>query len=118
MISHIISERSKLVQKEYKSRHDWEGKVIHCELCKKFKFDQRNKWYVHNPESARENEMHKVLRDFAIQTDDLTSDRRPDLMIVKRKKTLLNSGIYRLGKPQSKIKRKIREISALALLEN
>ena len=28
-INHIISECSKLAQKEYKSRHDWAGNVIH-----------------------------------------------------------------------------------------
>ena len=28
-IDHIISECSKLAQKEYKTRHDWAGKVIH-----------------------------------------------------------------------------------------
>ena len=28
-INHIISEWSKLAQKEYKTRHDWVGKVIH-----------------------------------------------------------------------------------------
>ena len=34
-INHIISECSKLAQKEYKARHDWVGKVIHWEMCKK-----------------------------------------------------------------------------------
>ena len=34
-INHIISERSKLAQKEYKARHDWVAKVINRELCKK-----------------------------------------------------------------------------------
>ena len=28
-INHIISECSKLAQKEYKTKHDWTGKVIH-----------------------------------------------------------------------------------------
>ena len=28
-MNHIISECSKLAQKEYKTRHDWVGKVIH-----------------------------------------------------------------------------------------
>ena len=41
-INHIISEYSKLAQ-EYKARHDWVGKVIHCEMCKKFKFEHANK---------------------------------------------------------------------------
>ena len=28
-VNHIISGRSKLAQKEYKTRHEWVGKVIH-----------------------------------------------------------------------------------------
>ena len=42
-INHIINECSKLAQKKYKARHDWVGKVIHWEMCKKFKFDHANK---------------------------------------------------------------------------
>ena len=34
--NHIISECSKLAQSESKARHDWVGKVIHWEMCKKF----------------------------------------------------------------------------------
>ena len=37
-INNIISEYSKLAQKEYKTRHDWVGKMIHREMCKKFKW--------------------------------------------------------------------------------
>ena len=85
MINHIISECCKLAQKEFKTRHDWVGKVIHWELCKK-KFDHTNKWYMHNPESVVENEAHKVLWDFEIQTDHQILARRPDLIIIKKKK--------------------------------
>ena len=42
-VDHIISEYSKLAQKEYKTRHDCVGKVIHWKLCKNFKFDYTNK---------------------------------------------------------------------------
>ena len=49
-INHILSECSKLGQKEYQTRHDWVGKVIHWEWYKKFKFVYTNKWYMHNPE--------------------------------------------------------------------
>ena len=42
-IKHIISECSKLALREYKTRHDWVGNLIHWELCKKFKFDHANK---------------------------------------------------------------------------
>ena len=42
-INHIIRKCSKLAQKEYKNKHDWVGKVIQLEMCKKFKFDHTNK---------------------------------------------------------------------------
>ena len=85
-INHIISECSKLAQKEYKARHNWLGKVIHWEMCKKFKFDHANKWYMHNLASVQENDSHKLLWDFDIQTDHLISARRPDLIIIIKKK--------------------------------
>ena len=40
-INHIISECSKLARKEYKVRHNWVGKVIHWEMCKKFKCQKK-----------------------------------------------------------------------------
>ena len=87
-INHIISECSKLAQKEYKTKHNWLGKGIHWELCKKLKFDHANKWYMHNPESVLENKTHKAFCNFEIQTDHLILARRPDLVIIynKRKK--------------------------------
>ena len=74
-IYHILSESSKLAQDEYMTRHDWAGKVIHRELRKMFKFDHTNKWCMHNMECVLENEMHKILCDFEIQTDHLISGR-------------------------------------------
>ena len=76
-INHIISECNKLPQKEYNTRHDWVGKVIHCEMCKKFKFDHTNKWYMHNLAAVLENNTHKLQRDFDKHTDHLISTRRP-----------------------------------------
>ena len=68
-INPIISEYSKLAQKEYKTRYDCVGKVIHWEIREKLKFDHTNKWYMHNPASVLENDTHKFLWDFDIQTD-------------------------------------------------
>ena len=84
-VNHIISECSKLAQKEYNTWHDRVGKVIHWELCKKLKFDHTNKWYMHNLESVLENETHKLFWDFQIQMDYLISARRPDLVIINKK---------------------------------
>ena len=68
--------------------------MIHWELCKKFKFDYTNEWYMHNPESVLANETYKLLLDFEIQMDHLISARRPDLVIAynnnnKKKRTCL-----------------------------
>ena len=60
--------------------------MIHWELCKEYKFDHTNEWYIHNPESVLENETHKLLWDFEIQMDHLISARRLDLIIINKKK--------------------------------
>ena len=87
-INHIISECSKLAQKEYKARHDWVGKVIHWEMCRKFQFDHTNKWYMHNRVPVIENDSHKLLWDFNIQTDNLIPARKPELIIINKRKRI------------------------------
>ena len=85
-IDHLISECSILAQKEYKPKHDWVGEVILWELSKKFKFDYTKKWYMPNSESVLEKKTNKRFWDFEIQTDTLISARRPDLVIINKKK--------------------------------
>ena len=85
-INHIISKCRKLAQKEYKARNDWIGKVIHWEMWNKFKFDHTNNWYMQKPASVLENETHKLLCDFNIQTDHLLPARRLDRIIINKKK--------------------------------
>ena len=41
---------------------------------------------MHNPAPVLENDTHKLLWDFDIQTDHLISARRPDLIIINKKK--------------------------------
>ena len=55
-------------------------------MCKKFKLDHTNKWYIHNPAPVLGNDSHKLLWDFDIQTDHLIPARRPDLIIINKKK--------------------------------
>ena len=55
-------------------------------MCKKFNFDHTNKWYIHNPASLLENDIHKLLWDFDIKTDHLKSARKPGLIIINNKK--------------------------------
>ena len=56
-------------------------------MCKKYKFDYTNKWYMHNPTPVLENDTHKLLWDFNIQTDHRIPARRTDLIIINKKKT-------------------------------
>ncbi len=82
-----VSECSKLTQKEYKTRHEWVGKLINRETCKKFKFDPTNKWCMHNPAPVLENNTRKLLCDFDIHLDQLISARRQDLLLNKKERT-------------------------------
>ena len=55
-------------------------------MSKKLKFVHTAKWYMHEPESMLENETHKILWDFEKQTDHFTPARKPDWVIIKKKK--------------------------------
>ena len=76
-MNHIISECSKLAQKEYKCRHDWVGKRIHWEAC-------RENGIEHQPEVVQENERYKILCDLNIQTDQLIEARHPDMIVIDK----------------------------------
>ena len=41
-VNHLLSECSKMAQKEFKRRHDWVGKKIHWEACLKYGFDVKS----------------------------------------------------------------------------
>ena len=43
---------------------------------------------MHNPAPVRENDSHKLPWDFNIQTDHLIPVRRPDLIIINKKKRI------------------------------
>ena len=110
IINHMINKCSKLPQKEYKTRHDWVGKLIHWEMCKKFRFDHTNKWYMHNAAPVLKI-THKILWNLDIHTDHLISTRRPDLIIINKKKSedLQNCRLCYSGWPQDKTERMWKE---------
>ena len=51
------------------------GKLIYLLLCLRLKFDHTDKYYMHKIKPVLENESHKILGDFKIQTDLPSSDR-------------------------------------------
>ena len=76
---------------------------------------------MHKPESVLENETHKILWDFEIQTDHLIPTRKPDLVQInkkkkkekerkkERKKDTPSTGFCHFGWPQSGNKRKRKD---------
>ena len=60
---------------------------------------------MHNPSPVLENDSHKLLWDFNIQTDHLIPAGRPDLIINKKKENLQNSRLWCPGRPQDKTER-------------
>ena len=87
IIDHVVSGCSKLVQKEYKRRHDDLGKIVHWKLARKSNFKAGDRWYEHKPESVLESEDYKILWDFSIKNDHIIEARRPDLVVVDKKRT-------------------------------
>ena len=41
--------------------HDWVGKVIYNEMCKRLIFDHADKQYLHKTEFVQENQAHKII---------------------------------------------------------
>ena len=73
------------------------------------KFHHTDKWCI----NVRENETHKILKDFAIQMVHRILDRRPDLvfqvLIIKKKRTYKLVGFAVSFDQRVKIKRKLDE---------
>ena len=63
---------------------------------------------MHNTEFVFEEETNNFLRNFEIQTDDLISARRPDLVIVNKKK----------GKKEENLPKKVLCCSGWLLSKN
>ena len=86
MFNYKIIECRKLVQKESKTKHNWVGKAIHREMCKRLELDHTAKCYVLKPKSILENKMHIILWDFEIQANHHIFTWKPDPVLINKKK--------------------------------
>ena len=82
-INHIISECSKLAQKKYKTRHNWVGKVIHLEMCKKFKLYHTNKG-ISTTHHLSENITRINSNRTLTYTDHLILTGWPELILINK----------------------------------
>ena len=83
-VSHRVSECTKLAMKEYKRRHDSVARALHWDLLRQNGFHHSDKWYQHEPEAVVEDDHHKILWDFTIQTDREITARRPDIVLINK----------------------------------
>ena len=84
-VGHIVSECSKLAQREYKRRHDNVARYVHWLLSSKAMIEREGEWYNHKPDSCMENENYKILWDMMIQCDQNIQARRPDIVFIDKR---------------------------------
>ena len=65
-VQHITWECKKLLQCDYKRKHDAVAKLVHWKLCEKHNFERKEKWYEHFPEGAVEYDDVKSIWDINI----------------------------------------------------
>ena len=100
IINHIISECGKLAKKEYKTKHNWVGKMIHLELCYEMVFAQTR---------LRRIKFFGILRYKQVTK---SQRRRPELETIYQKEIKIEkedlpySGLCRPSEPQSDNQRK------------
>ena len=85
-VGHLLCECSKMAQIQYKHRHDNVARIVHWAIAKQRGLEVEEKWYEHKPEPVIENANIKMLWDFTIQTDREIEARRPDIVLLNRKK--------------------------------
>ena len=85
-VTHLISECKKLAQKEYKRRHDNVARIVHWKLCGLYQLERAGKCYEHQPNGVIGLDEVKILWDFNILCDSLIECRRPDIVVVLKKK--------------------------------
>ena len=71
---------------------------------------------MHKPEFVLESETDKILWDFEIQTDHLIPTKRPDLVIIKNKRTCRRVDFCCFSGLQNENKRKRKDRQVLGPL--
>ena len=75
IVTHIINACPNLAKNQYRKRYYKVAKKIHWLLCKKFHLECNDKWYEHVSDLVLENEGCKILWDFPIKTDNVSSTK-------------------------------------------
>ena len=87
-VTHIISECSKLAQTDYKAQHHRVASAVHWSIMKAHGLTHTKSCYDHRADKVVGNEDVKVLWDFNIQANKFIEARRPDIILVRKKKSV------------------------------
>ena len=90
-VAHIVSGCPRIAQTLYLKRHNAVAATVHWGLCEATGFERAEHWWQHQPETALENESFKLLYDFNVLTDKKITARRPDIIVVDKKKQTYNN---------------------------
>ena len=66
------------------------ARIAHWKLCGLYQLERAEKWYEHQPNGVIESEKVRILCEFNIQCDSLIECRRPDIVVVLKKKMECN----------------------------
>ena len=77
-------ECSKLVQLEYKKRHDKVAGAVYWSLCETYHINHSEQRYQHTAKPVIEMQSVKILWDMNIQTDHVIEHRRPDIVVIDK----------------------------------
>ena len=115
-MGHLVSECSKLAQREHKRRHDNVARIIHWELCRLYELNGADKWFKHQRSSVLETDRIKVLWDFNIQRDYIIEARRPNIVIVEweeKMSKIIDIAIPRVSRLVEKEREKVEKYQEL-----
>ena len=84
-LNQIVSECSRLAQRECKRRNDRIRRRIHLKICRASVILFKSKLYEHQIKAVIENDCCKILCDFTAQTDYFTTARRLDMIFINKK---------------------------------
>ena len=75
----MLLDAKKLVQREYRKRHDKVVVRIHWEISIKYGIECNDKWYDHQPLPVTENGKVRVTWNTTIYTDKRLKHNRPGM---------------------------------------
>ena len=85
-VAHLLTACPKLAATEYLTRHNEVARLVHRSICEVYNIKVARQPWHHVPEPVVETDNVKILWDFEIRTDRRITARRPDIVIIDKKK--------------------------------